>query len=510
MKRAAARAPRIKPPPTQTTEPAAVWVPIDNLIPWPKNPRRNDAAVDVVAASIKRFGFGAPLIVRTANRMVIAGHTRLKAAHKLGLTEVPVRFLDIAETEAEAMAIADNKTGELATWDDTALGEILSTTPNLEGLGFSQSDLDDLLSGLSSNDPPGPAEGQLIAPFPYFGGKRDVAVEVWRRFGLVRQYVEPFCGSAAVLLAAPQPAALEVAGDANGFLANFWRAVVMQHLEVCRWVDYPVSHVDLGARHGWLMAQRERIAAEMQDPMWPGDAQVAGWWLWGQCAWIGSGWCEWGRETPMPPPPGATGVDDAGGTIPLIGNAGRGVQAGGQVPHVGNAGVGVQALGQIPQMDAGRGVLATPGEAAGTGVGPPWTSAGRTALEWLGRIAARMERVRIVHGTWDRCLNHHFGGDDTAVFFDPPYLGYEEPYRTAPVAADVAAWCRENARLRIALCGHIGDYELPGWTVYEWSRRRLTYSGGGTRHREAIWFSPACLNPGDPGDPPEDPATPLI
>ena len=138
----------------------------------------------------------------------------------------------------------------------------------------------------------------MIAPFPYFGGKREVADTVWARLGSPRQYIEPFCGSAAVLLAAPQPAALEVVCDLNGFIANFWRAVKHQPGEVAAAADYPVSHIDLGARHVWLMQQRERIGAEMQDPDWPGDAKVAGWWLWGQCCWIGSGWCEWDRPGP--------------------------------------------------------------------------------------------------------------------------------------------------------------------------------------------------------------------
>ena len=138
----------------------------------------------------------------------------------------------------------------------------------------------------------------MNSPFPYFGGKRTVAAAVWARLGSPKQYIEPFCGSAAVLLAAPRPAALEVVCDGSGFIANFWRAVKHQPAAVAEWADYPVSHIDLGARHGWLMAQRDRIGAEMQDPDWPGDAKVAGWWLWGQCCWIGSGWCDWFGQNP--------------------------------------------------------------------------------------------------------------------------------------------------------------------------------------------------------------------
>jgi hypothetical protein len=296
------------------------------------------------------------------------------------------------------------------------------------------------------------------APFPAFGGKRSIADQIWPRLGSPKQYIEPFCFSAAVLLAAPSPAALEVIGDTNGFVANFWRAVVHQAEAVARWADYPVSHVDLGARHVWLMAQRERLAVELQDPDWPGDAKCAGWWLWGQCAWIGSGWCEWV----------------------------------GKIPRASDAGVGIQAIGQIPAHHIGG--VQSPIRRPDNGEGM-WTSCGRTAFRWLTALAARLERVRVVHGSWERCLNHHFGGTDTAVFFDPPYLGFEQLYAASPVAKDVEAWCRDHADLRIALCGHHGDYDLDDWNTLEWSRGRCTYGGSETMDMECIWFSPACARP---------------
>ena len=322
-----------------------------------------------------------------------------------------------------------------------------------------------------------PDTDPLRAPFQYFGGKRDVADEVWRRFGKVKQYGEPFCGSCAVLLAAPVSASLEVIGDMNGFIANFWRCVANQPAAVARWADYPVSHIDIGARHVWLMQQRDRLGAELQDPNWPGDAQVAGWWLYGQCAWIGSGWCDWSKGPPH------------------VSDAGMGIQAIGQIPHVSDAGMGIQAIGQIPHVsDAGRGVQAYGKIPHVSDAGVFLTSAGRTAHDWLCRIRDRLERCRVIHGDWTRCLNHHYGGEDTAYFFDPPYDNYEGLYRAGPVAQAVAEWCRAHAELKIALCGHRGDYEMSGWTPYEWSRKRNTYSGTGTKDAEVIWFSPACLS----------------
>ena len=298
----------------------------------------------------------------------------------------------------------------------------------------------------------------MIAPFPYFGGKRTIVDDVWSRLGSPTQFIEPFCGSAAMLLGAPKAAQLEVICDGSGFIANFWRAVKHQPGKVAEWADYPVSHIDVGARHRWLMDQRDRLGAALQDPDWPGDAKIAGWWVWGQCCWIGSGWCDWSRSTPV--------SDDSG-----------------QVPHASDAGRGLQAVGKVPHVsDAGRGEPAF------------LTSTGRVAWRWLNELAGRLERVRVVHGDWSRCLNNHYGGNDTAVFLDPPYRAYEKLYGVStPVADEVAEWARKNAHLRIALCGHRGDYDLPGWDVVDWSRGRLTYGGGKTTAEECVWYSPACL-----------------
>ena len=318
---------------------------------------------------------------------------------------------------------------------------------------------------------------QLKAPFPYFGGKRSVAADVWRRLGKPKQYIEPFGGSLAILLAKPGGAAsLEVVGDGNGFIANFWRAVKYQPDQVAHWADYPVSHIDQGARHRLMMEMRDELADALHDPEWPGNAKLAGWWLWGQCSWIGSGWCDWWGKIPH--------VSDAGqgvqasGKIPHVSDAGRGVQASGQIPHVGNAGMGVQASGQIPHV-GNAGLM---------------TSGGQAAWIWLHKIANRLERVRIIHGDWDRCLNNHYGADQTAVFLDPPYKAFEQPYGSLPVASAVEDWARDNPRLRIAICGHIGDYDLPGWDAVQWERPGNTYSGTGTKDKECIWYSPGCLS----------------
>lgn len=115
--------------------------PIENVTPYENNPRKNDEAVDKVANSIKRFGWQQPLVV-DSNGVLVVGHTRLKAAQQLGLTEVPVHVADnLTEDEAKAYRLADNKTGEKAVWDwgklDIELGDIDWSDINMEDFGFS-------------------------------------------------------------------------------------------------------------------------------------------------------------------------------------------------------------------------------------------------------------------------------------------------------------------------------------------------------------------------------------
>ena len=93
------------------------YMDVDSLIPYANNPRLSDNAVDAVAASIKEFGFKVPTVVDGEN-VIINGHTRLKAAHKLGLKQVPVIVADdLTPEQVKAFRLADNKTSELATWD---------------------------------------------------------------------------------------------------------------------------------------------------------------------------------------------------------------------------------------------------------------------------------------------------------------------------------------------------------------------------------------------------------
>lgn len=131
------------------TKAAAHYIKVADLLEWDKNPRFNDGAVDQVAESIKSFGFATPIVARKEDYRIISGHTRLKAAKLLGLEEVPVRLLDVTEQQADALALADNRLGEIAAWDDGLLSEILEDLKDndydIDTLGFSQQELDQLI-----------------------------------------------------------------------------------------------------------------------------------------------------------------------------------------------------------------------------------------------------------------------------------------------------------------------------------------------------------------------------
>jgi hypothetical protein len=140
-------------------EAAAVWCLIDDLTPWEDNPRVNDAAVEHVRESIKRFGFASPIVARKADGMVIAGHTRLRAATELGLDRVPVRFLDLDPADARMLALADNRIGEVADWDDDLLRKVMEDLANEPDLDLSVLGWDeDELSALMGEDPEGSEE----------------------------------------------------------------------------------------------------------------------------------------------------------------------------------------------------------------------------------------------------------------------------------------------------------------------------------------------------------------
>ena len=151
---------------------------IEDITPYKNNPRNNDAAVDKVAKSIKDFGFTNPIIVDSDN-VVIAGHTRLLAAKRLGMKTVPVIVkTDLSPEQAKAFRLVDNKSAEFSSWDweklETELAELQSMDFDLSGFDFdmptTSNGYDDFFeeNSPSENDNEAPAESaeqkEIVCP----------------------------------------------------------------------------------------------------------------------------------------------------------------------------------------------------------------------------------------------------------------------------------------------------------------------------------------------------------
>jgi DNA adenine methylase len=332
----------------------------------------------------------------------------------------------------------------------------------------------------------------MVAPFPWFGGKRRVAPLVWRHFGDVVNYVEPFFGSGAVLLARPEPwHGSETINDADGFVANFWRALQHDPEHVARYADWPVNENDQHARHVWLVGERETLTARLEgDPEFY-DAKIAGWWVWGVGCWIGAGWCS-----------GAGPWRSVDGKLVHLGDAGRGVHR--QRVHLGDAGQGVHRK-LVHLGDAGQGVHRKRVHLGDAGQGEDGL------LAWFGTLADRLRRVRVCCGDWERVCGHTPTVKQglTGVLLDPPYADTatrtDGLYATdsLSVAHDVRRWAVEHGddpRLRIALCGYDGEHAMPAdWTPVPWKAHGGYGSQGNgagreNAQREVVWFSPHCLS----------------
>jgi len=337
----------------------------------------------------------------------------------------------------------------------------------------------------------------MKAPFPWFGGKRTVAADVWARFGEVRNYVEPFFGSGAVLLNRPgwQPgtAWTETVNDRDGFVANFWRAVQSDPDAVAHWADWPVNENDLHARHVWLRARRGDLTRRLEgDPDYC-DTKIAGWWVWGICCWIGGGWCD-----PETVGPWQVVEDDDGPRLVNLNNAGKGVQR--NRVHLGDAGKGVKR--QLVYLGRGQGVKRQHVRGDGSG----------GLQQWMRDLSERLRGVRVASGDWSRVCGPSvtFKHGLTAVFLDPPYSLEERDsglYSSESEHADVAAECREwaiangdNPLMRIALCGYDTEHAMTSdWSVFNWTANggyagRGNGRGAQNRSREVIWFSPHCVS----------------
>lgn len=367
------------------------------------------------------------------------------------------------------------------------------------------------------------AAAPLRAPFPWFGGKSRAAHLVWDAFGDVPNYVEPFAGSLAVLLRRPTSPRVETVNDMDCYLTNFWRAVQGAPDEVARWADWPVSELDLHARHRWLVGRvdfRERLRAEPDFF----DAKVAGWWVWGLSQWIGSGWCAqpaWEAQAAA----GAAktcGIQTA--KIAKRPTLWEGRTNGGRAPRdlhalrVRGKSTAEQQKRPALSMGGGRGVGRTtlaqqlPNISGATG---RRVHAGHARTEglfrWMQALAERLRWVRVCCGDFERVLGPSVTTKIglTGVLLDAPYrpsagrdpsLYAEEDLTASDRARTWALEHGDDPQLRIALCGYEGEHEMPAsWQCVPWKASGgYAAAAGNTENaaRERIWFSPHCLQVG--------------
>jgi len=342
----------------------------------------------------------------------------------------------------------------------------------------------------------------LKSPYPWFGGKGAVAAVIWQRLGAdVRCFVDPFLGSAAILLSRPNynpDKHIEIVNDLDGMVVNFWRAVQHDPDQVAYHADWPRFENDLHARHAWLVQRKADLVGRLEgDPDYH-DAKAAGWWAWGQSLLMGRGWCSgrgpWhvvdGRLVRQARRDSSHATDDSGITRSIF-----------DIKATSAYGVGI--ISQRAFQSASNGVRLPRGKAL---------------LPYVLRLSDRFRRVRVVCGDWSRVLvpavvegiNPSLSNPQTtAIILDPPYAAHDREanvyaHDDATIAYRVRDWAVEhgrNPKIRIALCSYDGHYDMPDdWAAYRWQANgglgnRAGGRGRVNKAREVIWFSPSCIKP---------------
>jgi hypothetical protein len=259
-----------------------------------------------------------------------------------------------------------------------------------------------------------------------------------------------------VLLARPhRHIGFETVNDLDAYLTNFWRALKCDPKGTAKHADWPMSEVDLLARHRWLLNNAPALLERLKtDPEYY-DVKIAGWWIWGLNAWFGSGWCD--------------SRPDA---------------------HLSKAGTSTSV--KMPALGSARGTFALKCS---------------NIESYFEALSTRLKKVRVTCGDWKRICAPSvttFHGV-TGVFLDPPYTKGDVQYSAGGCGGEVADEVREwaiangdNRLLRIALCGYKGEHEMPdGWKAVPWNARKgmqIKKEAVADRKLETTWFSRHCIN----------------
>lgn len=290
-----------------------------------------------------------------------------------------------------------------------------------------------------------------IPPFPYVGSKAGAAAHVWDYIGNVDMYIEPFAGSAVVLLWRPHKPTIEIINDADGHVCNVWRSIRRWPDKVAAVLARPLSEIDLFAM--WERLNTVKLVEPLKADLDFCEPEVAGLWVAGANLSVGRPWC---------------------------------------------------SKKQKPRLNLGRKEWffqdRSDAEIA------EYLERVASRLRHVVMYCGSWERAVSRTGLYTTRKHGSVG-----IFLDPPYITDNNARAknlyakdSGTVARDVGEWCRAHGKqYRIVLAGYADHYKLPGWTVKSWKRFEgfAAYDANGdtknkTKHQEALFISPACVAPG--------------
>jgi len=343
----------------------------------------------------------------------------------------------------------------------------------------------------------------LKAPFPYFGGKSKVAEEIWMRLGNPHNYVEPFAGSAAVLLARPDDHEWwkrnETINDYSGYIVNFYRAVKKDPHKVAEYASYPITEADLTARNLWLSRYDSTLREQLSSDPDYCDFKAAGWWVWGVSAWVGSDWCSGSG----PWKPNSTEENQHIGVyrkMPMsAGNhSGKGIHK--KLKTTPNLSDDEYPVCMVEEMYL------------------------QDMVQQFKKISERLRRVRIINGDWKRLTKSIMeppGSGYTGIYLDPPYdvsLRRKNLYSSKDNASEkgfpqiheeVREWAlsQKDKNYVIAYSTYSTEEEdkimrKAKWIPFKWKADggyglQSSKQGRENRNKEIIWFSPNIPHNGE-------------
>lgn len=286
----------------------------------------------------------------------------------------------------------------------------------------------------------------MKSPYSYFGGKNKIAHEIWKRFGNVNWYLEPFFGSGAVLLNSPYTPTNEIANDVYCMITNFWRSVKYSPNKTAKYADAPMNEIELHAVQDYLIANMFELENKLRADMEFHDPKIAGLWVWGVSQWLGTNWCS-NRTLYKRPTFNKSGIHRSGTNIKEF------------FHHL--------------------------------------------SLRLRKTIICCGSWDRVV-SDFITTKNEPMG-----IFLDPPYsadAGRENNLYIKDdlnVSRQVFDWCIENGKrnnFKIAFCGYSNEYEFPeDWSALNWKGNCAWANWGNNKgkdnaKKEMIWFSPGCHN----------------